>query len=74
MGKWLAIGMSASKVLQVELIVVCRIVHELLGALSKHEIMFMDSSVTSSDLGLLLDAITAGKITSMLAYNLIHLY
>lgn len=41
-----------------------RIVHELLGALSKHEIMFMDSPVASSDLGRLLDAITTGKITS----------
>ena len=69
MGRWWAIGMFASRVLQLELKVACRIVHELLGALSKHEIMFMDSSVTSSDLGLLLDAITAGKITSMLVYN-----
>jgi len=37
----------------------------LLGALSKHELLFADSQVTAAQLGQMLDTLSSGKITGM---------
>lgn len=37
----------------------------MLGALSKHELLFADSQVTAAQLGQMLDTLSSGKITGM---------